>query len=228
METSLYYLQSRYYDPEIGRFINADGLVQTPTGSVLSANMFAYCENNPVNMVDPSGCGPYGMANSYDDAVAKLKEIRDSILGITANPNGYNSIDLLKTQNDMIYYRKSTFTVGFSIMEGFIWDRKKVNYSFSYTIKEHVITIDLNQIGAKKLFESRFSYYPLMDLLSQSMLDNYKKVYFCDMPGRTKKGIIEELEWHYTLKFIERAASADIESSKHLGSKNYMIFEFLS
>ena len=53
-ETGLYYLQSRYYDPEIGRFINADGLVSTGQG-VLGNNMFAYCENNWVNFSDPSG-----------------------------------------------------------------------------------------------------------------------------------------------------------------------------
>jgi RHS repeat-associated protein len=54
-ETGFYYLQSRYYDPVIGRFINADGYASTGQG-VLGMNMFAYCNNNPVNSVDPSGC----------------------------------------------------------------------------------------------------------------------------------------------------------------------------
>lgn len=53
-ETNLYYLQSRYYDPEIGRFINADGYISTGQG-VLSYNMFAYCGNNPLNHIDPKG-----------------------------------------------------------------------------------------------------------------------------------------------------------------------------
>ena len=53
-ETGLYYLQSRYYDPEIGRFINADVFTSTGQG-LLGNNMFAYCNNNPVNYVDPSG-----------------------------------------------------------------------------------------------------------------------------------------------------------------------------
>ena len=42
------YLNSRYYDPCIGRFINAYGLVSTGQG-VLSYNMVAYCLNDPVN-----------------------------------------------------------------------------------------------------------------------------------------------------------------------------------
>lgn len=53
-ETELYYLQSRYYNPEWGRFINADGIVGQP-GELLSANMFAYCSNNPINREGPSG-----------------------------------------------------------------------------------------------------------------------------------------------------------------------------
>lgn len=53
-ETCLYYLQSRYYDPEIRRFINADSYVDTGD-TVLSTNMFAYCENDAVNGYDPSG-----------------------------------------------------------------------------------------------------------------------------------------------------------------------------
>ena len=53
-ETQLYYLQSRYYNPEIGRFINADALVSTGQG-LLGNNMFAYCLNNPVNYIDVQG-----------------------------------------------------------------------------------------------------------------------------------------------------------------------------
>ena len=54
METGLYYLNSRYYNPEWGRFINADAAGGT-IGELLSHNVFAYCLNNPVNMEDPSG-----------------------------------------------------------------------------------------------------------------------------------------------------------------------------
>ena len=57
-ETGFYYLNSRYYDPEVKRFINADGLISTGQG-VTGYNMFAYCNNNPVNMVDPSGMCSY-------------------------------------------------------------------------------------------------------------------------------------------------------------------------
>ena len=55
-DTTLYYLQTRYYDPTTGRFINADNTIFIgATGTVLSANIFTYCENNPINFRDPTG-----------------------------------------------------------------------------------------------------------------------------------------------------------------------------
>ena len=53
-ETGLYYLQSRYYNPKLCRFISADAFVSTGQG-ILGHNMFAYCNNNPVMGYDPSG-----------------------------------------------------------------------------------------------------------------------------------------------------------------------------
>ena len=59
-ETGFYYLQSRYYDPEICRFINADNLelLSTLSGTPGQLNLYAYCNNNPVMYSDPSGCFP--------------------------------------------------------------------------------------------------------------------------------------------------------------------------
>ncbi|GEM_PF-1228936 len=53
-EAGYYYLQSRYYNPEWGRFLNADGLVSTGQGFI-GYNMFAYCLNSPVNRRDDNG-----------------------------------------------------------------------------------------------------------------------------------------------------------------------------
>ena len=53
-ETGLYYLQTRYYNPELGRFINADVLISTGQG-ILGNNMFAYCGNSPVGRTDLLG-----------------------------------------------------------------------------------------------------------------------------------------------------------------------------
>ena len=53
-ETGLYYLTTRYYDPEVCRFISADVYMSTGQG-VIGGNMWAYCLNNPVAMVDSNG-----------------------------------------------------------------------------------------------------------------------------------------------------------------------------
>ena len=53
-ETGFYYLQSRYYDPAICRFINADSYASTGQG-LIGYNAFAYCGNNPINRFDPTG-----------------------------------------------------------------------------------------------------------------------------------------------------------------------------
>ncbi|WP_242844296.1 RHS repeat-associated core domain-containing protein [Candidatus Soleaferrea massiliensis] len=53
-DTGYYYLQSRYYDPEIGRFISADAIVGA-NENMLAYNLFAYCSNDSVNLYDPTG-----------------------------------------------------------------------------------------------------------------------------------------------------------------------------
>ena len=57
-ETCLYYVYSRCYDPEIGRWINADDVISDAGGDIQGYNLFAYCMNNPVNMFDSSGHWP--------------------------------------------------------------------------------------------------------------------------------------------------------------------------
>ena len=52
--TGLYFYGARYYDPEIGRFISADTIVQSPYDPQ-SLNRYSYCRNNPINYIDPTG-----------------------------------------------------------------------------------------------------------------------------------------------------------------------------
>ena len=57
-ETGLYYLNSRYYDPSIGRFINADDISYIQPTDINGLNLFAYCGNNPVMYTDNEGNMP--------------------------------------------------------------------------------------------------------------------------------------------------------------------------
>jgi len=93
-ETGLYYLRSRYYDPETGRFINADdtdylGYDDTP----LSINLFSYCENNPVNCIDLWGTYNYGAVNGkignyIPEMRRKFEGMRKITLFSSYKPNG--------------------------------------------------------------------------------------------------------------------------------------------
>ena len=71
-----YYCNSRYYDPEVGRWINADAAIGQ-IGNVQGTNMFAYCFNNPLNMSDPTGNWPknhtvYGL---QDPSTGKIEYV---------------------------------------------------------------------------------------------------------------------------------------------------------
>ena len=86
-ETGLYYLNSRYYDPEVGRFLNADGLLGA-NEDILSYNLFLYCSNNPINYYDPTGHG--------------IREFFEGIRnGITEYVNGFiNDYNYLHYEDD--------------------------------------------------------------------------------------------------------------------------------
>ena len=71
-ETGFYYLQSRYYDFANCRFINADTFATTDANGFLSANMFAYCENNPVSNSDSEGEFPIQVVAAAVSGVVNL------------------------------------------------------------------------------------------------------------------------------------------------------------
>ena len=58
VDTGLYYLNARYYSPELRRFISLDDTAYLDPETVDGLNLYAYCCNDPVNYADPSGNGP--------------------------------------------------------------------------------------------------------------------------------------------------------------------------
>ena len=100
-ETGWYYLQSRYYDPSIGRFISADVLLSTGQG-VLGHNSFAYCLGNPVNMADEGGCIPVQVDSTPEDndLIGELKRLAQQY---TTVKTYYIGIDF-EPWADFLYY----------------------------------------------------------------------------------------------------------------------------
>ena len=54
-ETKLYFLKTRYYAPEVGRFISPDSIEYLDPETINGLNLYAYCGNNPVMYTDPNG-----------------------------------------------------------------------------------------------------------------------------------------------------------------------------
>ena len=80
-ETGFYYCSSRYYDPVIGRFINADStntLMNTPM-AYTDKNLYAYCDNNPVMRVDNGG--------EFWDTVFDVVSLCFSVADVVKNPD---------------------------------------------------------------------------------------------------------------------------------------------
>ncbi len=87
--TGLYYLQSRYYNPEWGRFLNCDdtNILLATQGETHNANLFAYCNNNPVNAVDYKGYKTEKLNTGEEIAVNYITALYCIIL---LEENGYN------------------------------------------------------------------------------------------------------------------------------------------
>ncbi|MBQ3594282.1 MAG: hypothetical protein II981_02590, partial [Bacteroidales bacterium] len=79
-ETGFYYVSSRYYDPEIGRFLNADTTEILSISPMLMTdkNLFAYCDNNPIVRVDVMG--------NVWETVFDVISLGASIAEVVANP----------------------------------------------------------------------------------------------------------------------------------------------
>ena len=104
-ETQLYYLQSRYYDPELARFVNGDSYASTGQGFI-GYNMFAYCGNNPIRATDPSGAFfLYDLWNATEDLIWKigakvLKAFDYNLTGDLLNLSASGSNNAYKASTD--------------------------------------------------------------------------------------------------------------------------------
>lgn len=95
-ETELYYLNSRYYDPETGRFINADDINYLYQNKLNGINLYAYCLNNPINLFDYNGNFAIGLLIALGILLVGTVS-GGAIAGKQAYDNGVRGWDLVKS-----------------------------------------------------------------------------------------------------------------------------------
>ena len=82
-ESGLYYLRSRYYNPEWHRFVNADARITTGSGQ-LQSNIFLYCNNTPTILIDPDGTSILGAIALLAAAAITYAIIKSGVLGYSS------------------------------------------------------------------------------------------------------------------------------------------------
>ena len=91
-ETGFYYLNSRYYDPSVGRFLNGDAEMAGIGGAIRGYNLFAYCFNNPVNAIDLSGNMPKWLVGVFNIVSGGLQMAAGIILGAATSWSGVGAV----------------------------------------------------------------------------------------------------------------------------------------
>ena len=99
-DTELYYLNTRYYSPDMCRFLNADGIIGA-NQDILANNLFAYCSNNPVMGYDPYG--EFDFKSFVKDLVKSVVNtaiafVRESLLNIVTDNASKNIAKVATTR----------------------------------------------------------------------------------------------------------------------------------
>lgn len=146
IETGLYYNQTRYYSPSWCRFINCDdvNVLTKDSGEILGANLFKYCDNDPVNYTDPSGFSK--LSNLYDDSLL-------SLMGISSTEATKLNIAKTSTQNTV--------------------DNKIIEKSLALTPQQQEIWSEVFNEKSQTVFKSR-GYNYLSSQLNSSGNDKTK------------------------------------------------------
>ena len=186
-EIKLYYLQSTYYNPELGRFINADSIEWLGTNErIIETNIFAYCKNDCVNLSDEVGFGGIdtllSVLNSSIDILAKIidmignsynkerKALENSVKLLTKKQSRQlSNIKSLQKETGKLSKRLGWIGYGITFLT------LVIGFAASYSTGRNLATslielgietfIALIEIGAGKLFEWIARFIPYVGFL---------------------------------------------------------------
>ena len=145
-ETEEVYLRARYYEPSVGRFITRD----TYTGESdepLSLHLYTYCENDGVNMVDPSGHDGYSVVSAYLKGNGTDKNLKDALKKL-ANvykgkifkywPSKYNKYDIYIKGWVQYFKRKLKKNIDANVIKGMIYVESRMGYGTDTQVNANV------------------------------------------------------------------------------------------
>ena len=153
-ETGLYYLKSRYYDPEIGRFITIDDISYIDPDTINGLNLYAYCGNNPINYLDYDGRlgiflqALFSVISYIGMVIAAIfdKDVRNDMKAINWNPFNTDESSVLSSQKVSFYKGVPVFRTNANRSGTFlgIWldrssDNKTVRHEFGHTIQHDIL-----------------------------------------------------------------------------------------
>ena len=207
-ETDLYYLQTRYYDPELGRFLSQDDVSYLAPDSINGLNLYAYCSNNPVMNVDPTGCLLFEIFALLVTSVLVVYQITQTI-------KSYEYINETYSGVERIGWMLANTFLGYPITSILMFDESKIDWG---TTSEAGIKFDFSKNKNYNIFTSILY---MKALLKRQNLPE----------GRTTLGIYIEWVTHHiahnlTFDLWESARVADMDDIK--SDPNGWMFEFLT
>lgn len=191
-DTGYYYLQTRYYDPQMGRFLNADEIGYLDPETIHGCNLYAYCKNNPIMGIDPMGTfelftliaiAALVVLSIVDEIISDKwdgepkKDIHDCIEAWGASNHSEsteNGAIIMSTviDGETYYYIDRTYYGGFSVVLPFI---------FSY-IKYGIQSL----LGKNKQMVGFVHTHPLWCPYNPSAADNF----ISTLPGMNNMYIV--------------------------------------
>lgn len=155
----MYYLQSRYYDPAVGRFVNGDDgeIVLLGLESSLDYNYFTYCQNSPINDLDLSGFV------SLNSVFSKIKDFLNKIVNKIKNFISKNIFNYEKRKR-LLSLKTSTMALAIDVAIAYIV--RKVIYNALKTSMSLLLRIS----AIRKTFINTLFNFFLYDKLGKLLL----------------------------------------------------------
>ena len=150
-ETNLYYLNSRYYNPEWGRFVNEDGIMRS-NNVITSSNLFCYCNNNYINYSDASGMFFEKIKNAVKKATSVLKrEITKAAAKSPKSTLTIGSTSYLKIVKD--------YPISSKLFNKSMWNPKaKLSKKTENQIQKALLESDEFREGVDSIIEKNYKF----------------------------------------------------------------------